>query len=80
MQEWLKTLLVYLGAALSGSGLATIIVLLLKKFIVKKINEFVERILEPKAKEVMPNEKLERIEKNTADIKKEILEMRGKRK
>lgn len=80
MQEWLKTLLLYLGAAISGSGIATVIVVLLKKFIIKKIDDFVERILEPKAKEVLPNEKLERIEKNVIEIKKEILELRGKRK
>lgn len=80
MQELLKTVILYVGSALSGLGISTIFTLVIKKYIKHKINKLIEETLEPKAKEVMPNQQLKRIEKTVVETKNEILEMRGKKK
>lgn len=80
MEQHLYSILIPIASVIAGLSVSGILVIIVKGIVKRAINNFIEKVLKPKAEEVLPNEKIDRIEKSVYDIKKEIMEMRGKLK
>ena len=80
MKEKLVEILLPIGTFIAGMLGSVSLLVIIKKIIKRAIYKFIDDVLEPKAKQVLPDKKLDRIEREVLLTQKEIMEMRGKRK
>lgn len=66
----LKEIIVIVAQAISGIITTTVIPLVIKRFITKKLSKKID--------EIQSSDKLDKIHEDIKEIKKEILQMRGK--